>query len=330
MITSEKTKTVISLSDHEIRYVTIAKNKKGFYIKKFDSAELEEGIIKDGEILKADFLRKILLNIAKKINSEVINLLLPHHHFSFDTHTINKEEGLTNLKLFKKYIKEQKKNIPWAATHSYEYELFENEKQISILFSTLRRETYSAYDFIFKKVGLKINSVSSDILAFSPLLSQTERVTQIYVDQDYSYVIEYKNGLYMNDRKFQLSRNQLLDDIKKNIQINDVEAKKILEQYGVLRTHKDSKVLARMERSMSPLFEFITKRKIKEKSSVVVHFSDTPILGFVDKVSKITKTDVSALCSLKSPMFPFHEVITLHKKKSYVYEPLVARALSLF
>ena len=68
MITSEKTKTVISLSDHEIRYVTIAKNKKGFYIKKFDSAELEEGIIKDGEILKADFLRKILLNIAKKIN----------------------------------------------------------------------------------------------------------------------------------------------------------------------------------------------------------------------------------------------------------------------
>ena len=43
----------------------MAKNKYGFYIEKYDNAEIEVGVISGGEILRADFLKKILQKISK-------------------------------------------------------------------------------------------------------------------------------------------------------------------------------------------------------------------------------------------------------------------------
>jgi Tfp pilus assembly PilM family ATPase len=61
-----KSKTIISLHDNKIQYLTLAKNEYGFYVENYDSAELSDGIMKNGEILKAEFLSKILSKIQKK------------------------------------------------------------------------------------------------------------------------------------------------------------------------------------------------------------------------------------------------------------------------
>ena len=327
---TEKSKTVVALYDNKIQYVTLARNSDGFYVKKFDSAELESGVIKNGEILKADFLKKVLQKILKNIKTNTVDLILPHDYFVFDMVSIKKEGKKTNKKLVKEYLNKNKHTFSWADTHGYEYDSFDSDKKLKLLFRALPRDIYASYEYVFKKAGLKIHSIQSDLVSFAELMPRIGRITQIFFMNKCTYVADYNNGIYVSDKKFNLSRKQFLQDIIKNVKISDTESEKILTRYGILRTHRDPKVLARMERSMSPLLEFLTKRKIKEKSPIFIHFSDTPIRGFVDKIKRIIKTDVSLLCPMNTDKYSFQEVLTLHKKESYTYEPLIARALSLF
>lgn len=326
----KKNKTIIALYDNKIQYITLAKNSYGFYIQDYDSAALEPGIIKNGEILKADFLKKIISKISQKIKTKSIDLILPHDYFLFDLHTVQNKKQKNKKILFKKYIKENKGKISWRASHVYEYELFDEENELKILFRTLPQEIYSSYKYVFEKAGLSINSLQSDIVAFSDLLAKDKRLTQIFVSDMSTHVLEYKDGIYISDKKFNFSYTQLITDIKKNIHTSDDEAQDILEKYGVLRTHKDTKVLRKIERSMTPLFDFLRQRKIKGKSTLYVHFSKTPIKGFSDRIRKILKLDVVDLCVLCSSQYTFQDVLTLHKKDSYEYEALIARGVSLF
>ncbi len=323
-------KTIIALNDSKIQYLTLAKNDYGYYIKNYDIAKLEEGVIKNGEILKADFLKKVLQKIVKKIGMHDVHLLLPHDYFLFDRHIIPKEKKTNTKKLVKNYIKDSKEHISWIWSHAYEYDIFEEKKSVKVLFRALPLEIYSSYKYVFEQAGLNISSVQSEIVSFSFLLKNTARVSEILFTEDITYVLEYKNGIFMSDKKFNLSYKQLIQDIQKNINITETEAKKILNNYGVMFSHSDKKVLARIERSMGPLFDFILHRKIKEKSSLYIHFSDTPILGFIDRFKRKTKTDVHLLCALDSKKYAFQDILILHKKNSYKYESLISHALAVF
>ncbi len=330
MFTSNKSRTVIALYDKKIQYLTLARNEYGFYIQKCDSAILEDQVIKNGEVLKADYLKKIVVNIAKKINTRSIDVIVPHDYFLFDLHTIKKEGTLSQKKLIKQYLKKERSNISWSQTHFFEYEVFEAKDSLKVLFRALPREIYLSYEYIFNKAGLKINSVHSEIIAFQDLLPADIRMSQMYVTEKSTYLLEYKNGMYISDKKFNLSYRQLTQDIKKNVDISEEEARKILSNYGVLPTHRDEKVLTRIERSMNPLFDFIKQRKIKEKLSLYVHFNDIPIKGLTNKLKKMFSFDVIDLSALNVRGYDFQDVLTLHKKESYSYEPLIARALSSF
>lgn len=330
MINNSISRTVIALYDDKIQYLTLSKNNYGFYVQNYDSAELEEGIIKNGEVLRVDFLKKILSKISKKIDTKNIDLILPHDYFLFDLHSIEKKGKKSNEKILKAYLKDEKTKIKWAKTHSYEYDIFERDNILKVLFRGLPHDIYHSYEYVFKKSGFKIKSIQSEIVSFSSILPQDKRVSQIFVKKNCSHLLEYKEGIYVSDKKFNLSYKQFTQDIKKNINISEEEAKKILSQYGVLKAHKDKKVLTRIERSLNPLYDFLRKRKIKEKSSIYIHFSNEPIKGFSDRIKRFLKIDIYDMCVLKSDYYSFQDVLTLHKNESYQYEPLIARALSFF
>lgn len=343
MKSSKKGKTIIALYDDNIKYLTLKKNNYGFYVENYDFAKLEEGIIKNGEVLKVDFLKKILLKIAKKIDTKSIDLILPHDYFLFDLHSIKKEGKKKFKKLFKKYIKENIGKISWAKTHSYEYDIFEREKEIKVLFRGLTQNVYSPYEHVFKKSGLKINSIQSDLVSFAHLFPKDKKISQISVGKNQTHVLEYKNGIYLSDKKFNVSYNQFLKDIKKNIKLSDTDAKKIFSQYGVLETHKDPKVLSRIERSLSPLLNFLKERQgefqrkgknneliPRQRNSIFIHFENTPIKGFSNRIKKLLKNNVYDMCVLElKGNYTFQDVLSLHKKDSYLYEALIARALLL-
>lgn len=326
----QRDKVVISLNDKKIKYLTLSKNDYGFYIKNYDSADLDDGVIVRGEVLKAEFLSKILKKISKKINVKSIDLILPHEYFLFDLHIVKKEKKKSNKKILKKYLNKNKYNISWASTHSYEYDLFDREDNVKALFRAIPNAVNSSYQHVFKKSGMKINSIQSEIVSFSDLLYRNENSNQIFVDSDHTYLLEYKDGVFVSDERFDVSYDQFINDIKKNIKVSDNEAKKILAKYGTLRTHKDEKVLNGIERSMGPILSFLKKDRLKKKNPIYVHFSNTPILGFSDKMRKVLKMDIYDLCVFCSSKNTFQDVLTLHKKDSYEYEPLITRALSVF
>ncbi len=330
MKSSKIEKTIIALYDDKIQYLTLARSKEGFFVKNYDSAKLEKGIIENGYILRADFLKNILLKIAKKINTQAIDLLIPHKYFLFDTHTLKKEGSKNPKKLLKKYLKEHTEKISWAHTHSYEYDFFESQKTLKVLFRAIPQEMYSSHEHAFKKSGLKIHSIHSQMVSYAHIFPKNERISQIFVDETETTLLEYKDGIYISDKKFNVSYQQFITDIKKNVKLSELESQKILNKYGVLKNHPDMKVLARIERSMNPLLDFLRKRQIKETSSIYVIFSNTPIRGFSDRIKRLVKSNIYDFCILKTKKYHFQEILSLHKKESYQYESLIARALSLF
>jgi hypothetical protein len=219
--------------------------------------------------------------------------------------------------------------ISWAKSHAYEYEVFDFESHIKVLFRTLPMDVYTSYEFLFKKAGLSINSIQSELLAFSWLFNNEQHVYQIFISENKTFLLEYKDGIYKSHKKFNFSYNQLVQDIMNNLLLKKEDAEKILFNYGVLQTHKDRKVIVKIERSISPLFDFIMKRKSKEKTSLYIHFERFPIKGFSDKFKKAIKTDIHEISLFSNGNFFKEEILSLHKNDSYQYEPLLARALGL-
>ncbi len=325
----QSTKTIIALHDDSIRYLTLAKDKEGFYVKNYDFALLEDGIIKNGEILKADFLSQILKKIAQKIKIKKVDVLIPHEYFLFDLHHIEKKKGKNYEKLIKKYLKENKHDISWVSRHAFEYDFYNQEKIISVLFRTLPYDFYKSYEYVFKKSGMMISSFYSEALSFNFFFPQENIVNQVFIKHHSSYVLEYRKGIYHSYKKFHFSYRQLVDYIKKELSLSQNEAENILTEYGVLDSHREKKVLKKIERSLIPLFDFLRKRKMKEHIPLYVHFESVPLKGFIGRIKKIIATDIFDFSVLESQKKYFHEILSLSKKESYSYETLIARAMQL-
>ncbi len=321
MTASTKKTMVISLHDTSIKYILLAKNEYGFYIDRYDHASIEEGVIKNGEILQAEFLVKILKKIKKDVGFSMLNLILPHSYFLFDIHqiTITHKKESKIKKSIKKYLKEHTQDISWLVSHAYEYNIFGDTEKKSVLFRALPQEIYRSYEYVFKKAGFTLQSIQSELLSFTPFFIDHKRVSQIFVDDFDTYVLEYKNGVFVSDKRFGFSYHQCIQDIEKNVHIERAKAQEILDKYGVLQTHPDTKVLRRLERSMSQLFDFFRGRKIREEHAVFVHFSHRPIKGLSDRLRKLLRTPIFDLSVLDSPKFSFQDVLSIHKKESYDY-----------
>ncbi len=328
----QRDKTVISLNDKKIKYLTLSKNNYGFYVKRHDYSSLEVGVIEKGEVLKIEFLSKIIKEISRKINVKSIDLILPHEYFLFELHSIKKEKGKSNKKILKNYLKKNKENISWARTHSYEYDLFEREKTIDVLFRAIPIAINSSYQELFGKSGIKINTIQSEIVSFSNLLYDKGNFNQIFIGDDYTYILKYKDGIFVSDSKFDLSYKLLIKDIIKNINVSKKEAINILYKYGVLRTHKDENVLKSLKRDMDPIIKYLSLDIIEDKQRYknYIHFSGIPILGFSDTLRKVLGLDIYDLCVLCSSKYTFQDVLTIHKNDSYEYEALISRALTFF
>jgi len=76
------TKSVIKIDDTSVSYVTLGKDKQGFFVKQHELIILPEDTIHDGEILRVNILISVLKKIAKNINHRDIDLVLPHGLFS--------------------------------------------------------------------------------------------------------------------------------------------------------------------------------------------------------------------------------------------------------
>lgn len=323
-------KSVIMVTDDSLSYATLAKNKLGFFVQQHETVELPKGIIVRGEILKADLLFNIFKKIAGTISNKSIDILLGHDYFLCSDGVLPKKQKETSLKeRVQEYFKNTAESEPWHKTHICEFSTHTVQGKEKVLFKCLPKDIQKSYIHIAKRAGFKVSSMSSDILAFDHLLDG-DRTIGIFVSDENVRIADFKSNMFTSHKKFQVSYNQFTQDIVKLLNISKEDARDILDQHGLLRSHKDEKVYTRLTRSISPLIDFLSKRKTKESISIKVIFDENPIPGFADFLIKALRIKTSELDVLYTDKYTFQDILSLHRDESYQYSAHIAQALKFW
>ena len=327
MSSKVKSKTVIKISDTYISLLTLKKNNHGFFVDYHEKIKLPKQMIHRGEILNIDALLTIFIRMKKNIDNKHVDVLFSHDYFLLSDCTLDPINKKKNLKKrIREYFKSLNISESWHKTHVCEFTKHQLKEDEKVIFHCLPKDLYESYTHLFKKAGFIVSSMNSDILCFDHVLGK-ERVSLIVISDENIRVAEFRDGVYFSHKIFQASSNQCIQEIAKHINVSFEEASKIFDKYGVLRLHKDAKVYKNLIRSLSTLTEFISKRKIKEKSHISVIFESGFIPGFVDLIKKSTPKNVFSFNVLTMSKFNFHDILSLHQKDSYHYQGHIAQAL---
>lgn len=320
---------ILFLEDSRVSYLILNKDDRGLFIDRFETADLEEGVLKGGEILKAGFLQKVLKKIKKQIKADNIHLLLPHDLFGFDHMSFKKAPKKHLEKQIKDFFKKEKEGIKWATTHDFEYDVIQHDDMVNLSIRTLPRTLHKVYSLVFKRAGFTIESIHSEAVAFAGLLPKKGRISDIFLRENETLVLEYRDGVYLSSKSFALSYGTLSANISKVLSLDTAQSLRILKEYGVQKNHRDTKVLSLINRSLGHIFEFIKKRKTKEDLQFFVHFSDFPVRGFRERIQMSVADSVAEFDIHELADTPIHKVLSLEKKNLNKYLPLLARATFL-
>ena len=324
---TSKHTNVIYITDDTLSYLTLSTSPRGFFISAHDTVELPMGTIKSGEILRADLFTKILKKLSRHLNGTHVDILLPHEYFLCTDavlETSSKKQSLR--KRVQKYLDTSGRNLSWRSTHVCECNPYPTLHHDRVLFTGLPKHIHSMYTHCAREARLTIDSFNSDLLAFAHLL-EGNRVSVVNVTRNTIRVAEFDHGMYVNHKTFEASYQGLVTDIQDMLNVSTAEGHTILQKYGVLRAHKDERVYKKLLRSLSPLIEFLTKRKIKRDASVTVIFTYKPLLGFVDLLKSRIRSDIRECDIVYTDHATFQDVLTIHRSDVYAYQPLIAQAL---
>lgn len=328
-------KTVIYLDDKNIRYLTLCKKGHNFVVSAYDSAPLDQGVIHEGELLRVDFLKKVLQKIAKKLPHNKVELLLPHHLFQFEQHFLDIQDKKLSKRKFLTYLKRNKSLFNWSGTHAYEYELsFGPEKKTTASFFLLAQNLFFSYDHVFRSAGLSLGSVRSYDEACFPFIEQKGSSLSISIGKKETRISHLLDGRYQSCTSFSFSYQGGVNKIKNILSVNSNQAEKIFNEYGVMQSHRDKKVFTELMQATEEIKKYLHKiqfnaRKNEDQFSIFVHYDFLPIKGFVHLCSQYLGIPIQELSLLDNrKLFP--ETPLLHKKESYPYHALIARAVYLF
>lgn len=324
-------KTVLQITDTMITSLTLGKDTKGFFIHDHQSLKLPEGVIVHGEILKAEMLSTRLKKIVLSYKEQgTVDIIFPYENFTYASALLEKSSSRKNIKTrIREYFKKTPGTELWRQTHVCEFSHHPHEEKERIVFRCLPQDIFNSYFFLFKKFGFRVGSITSDVLAFDHLFD-AERTRTLFVGEQSTRLVEYHQGMYTQSKSFQFSYEQLRKDIMSYTKMNELDANKVLERYGLLRSHPDEKVYKKLVRSLGPLLEVIQKTKLKQTSHVALVFEQTPLKGISDIIEKTTGLATDDFDILKQKKYSFHDVLTVHRKKLHNFYPHIAQALKSF
>lgn len=326
-----QSKTIFQLSDQELTLLSVEKDtlSKKFFISQFEKIPLAEGIIARGEILRPEEFIKILSGFAPFIQNKTIDVILPDELFTFFEKRIS---GLRDNK------KKNKRAILSALSHSqestlqthvFEFDIDSRETKTGrlVFFFGIPHQIYTDLSYVFQKAGFELGSIISETLSFRHLMPKEEKETLILVGQKSTRVADFSAQFLKKQQNFQISYNHLVSDIVQFPHFSQEDAEKILQEYGVLRAHLDEKVYRKLIRSLGPLLDYLSKRKITKSTTLQLVFTDRPLRGFVDVLFKTLGVPITEFHVLYQKTFPFQEVLDIHKEDTYLYHAAIAQAL---
>lgn len=322
----------VAITDTSITYLTLDRDNQGFFVVSYGSLPLDEGTVVKGEVCKAKSfvttLKQVVSLVTKNLperTSPQYTLLLPHENFLHTHVSFPYDVEEKNLsRNFKSFLLEHDDRYPWVRTHYYLSSFDDSTDGVYV--RALDKERYGSYYLLAHEAGIGRVSIESVLHGITSFLPQKERCSVILFEEEVSRILEYERGYYLRERKFQVSYRHLAQAIAKHIQVERSEGQQILDTYGVSRAHKDPKVFSQMMRSVSPLLDFLRKKKSVSQTFTYIWYLGTPLAGMADLLEKRLGGNVIELDIFNSP-YQFHEVLSLPREESNKYALLIASAV---
>ena len=234
----------LDISDFSLKIAQLEKRKRGFQLTSFNEAEIDKGVVVDGEIKKEDRLAEIIRTAlqdikGKPIRTKYVAVSLPEEKAFLQIVQLPKmkEQEIDQAIRF-----EAENYIPYSIDtvyldHAIVSPLQNSLDHIDVLLASLPRVIVDSYVSVIKKAGLipKILEVESLSLTRAVVEKETSPIPLLIVDIG---SVRTKLSIYSGHSvrfttSIPISSGQFTDAIAKALHIDKKKAEELKKAHGI-------------------------------------------------------------------------------------------------
>lgn len=317
----------LDISDHSIECLLLTKGVGKIYLKSYSRVELAPGIVENGVILDKKKLSQLIVEALskarpKKITSKKVIFSLPESRTFI--HIFKSSEIPKGTKLKEEMVFEAAKIIPLELKEIYnDFTRYENG---DILFAASPKKIVNDYLEVMKNAGLKTVALDIESLSIGRAMLTSGGLKESFMVADIgarftNLSIFDKYGLLRVSSTIKIAGNKFSRALARELNLYIEKAEKLKQTYGLDAEKGDKKVVAVLEREVSPIIEKIREllayyHKEVKKILLVGGSAQMPKIAsyFSKKLNINTELGKSKIASQ-------------FKKESVLYENVIGLAL---
>jgi len=255
----------IDISDFSIKILGLGEREE---IEFFNRIVIEEGIVKDGFIIKKEELVKVLKNALSRIEIEKGKVILSIPESKSFIHFFRVPDNLTGEELINVIESKVKKTIPLDPFKiCWDYQLIpssEKEDGKFVLFVATLKEIVDDYSEVLIKAGLEPLVFEMESLALGRALlgnlKQEKKVLIIDIGARTTNINVFdRKGILRDSTITPIAGNRFTKAISEKLEISEVKAEEIKRDFGLSEGKEKLKKI--LEKELNPLLEKV-KRSI--------------------------------------------------------------------
>ncbi|MCD8507842.1 MAG: pilus assembly protein PilM [Candidatus Pacebacteria bacterium] len=288
--------TGMHITDEVIRFASFDVSRTRVTLYAYGEHFLSGDVIVHGKIVHPARLIHALQTLRTAYDFEEVHIVLPEDHSHIFYTTFPYQEGMaTSLEVAIKdhidaYLEFHEKDFSGdfvchgdiIGMHNDTYEL-----QVTVT----PRSLVSAYEHVFSSAGYQIASaeIGAHMLSRACVASDAgESCVLVDFGKEKTHIALVHEQRILEHEYIRLGEDAMIQEITDFLNTTEGEARKVHQRYGLLRTHREPELLARLAQKISPL------RTIIDHMYIRWHTRDTKNKRQQDPITKIVLTGEGA------------------------------------
>ncbi|GEM_PF-3136346 len=317
---------VTSVADTHLRYLYLDTDDQGLFVRNHGVVGLPLGVIVKGEVLRAQAFLDILKSLHKELfitESFVENIILiPQEQVVVaDLIIPTLDTGKKLSPQVYQFLKEHQEEYPWITNHSYAPVY--DKRSGKVYLEAIRVDRYTSLETIFVQAGFTKPSLHGELSFAGFLLRDQKQYLSLIVGEDITYLAEYEYGYLRTFKRFEFSYRSLERVVAKYLHLSSpIQARTIVTEYGIARSHREETVYRELTRTLTPLTDVLRKRCTVSHIPVSILYLGVPLLGMVDALELRLPGQVNEFDPFSDLLSGFHNVLALHADQRHTYNLL--------
>ncbi|MFC1802018.1 pilus assembly protein PilM [Patescibacteria group bacterium] len=254
----------LSIFDNSVRLIGFKDSKSGKKIDIFTKVDLPKGVVVDGEIKDLKQLTRLLIDIKRKYKLNFIKASLSDKHSYLFKINIPKVGNMTDEIIRSSLEFKLEENVPLKLDNAvFDYSIVgEDEKKIDLIVSVFSKNIIDSFLKVFNQVGLTAISFESEAQAVArSVIKKEEKGSFMLVDfkKKGTSISVVSNGVVYFTYTVDVGGNELVNSIKRQLNISREEAEKIKIEKGLINTKQNKDIFEAMLGTVSVLKDEINK-----------------------------------------------------------------------